>query len=116
MRSALISTFLSTILTLPSFVTAVTLSCDHVRAGGADFDLRALEGFHSIDQIQPLANGNTKNITFLINLCKAFGPSKDKDRNSTQECPNGTRGIAKLMNTILPLRSLLVAVLFQFPY
>lgn len=80
-------TILSTILTLPALLNAITFDCSDVLIDGVDFDISALSGPHSVFEIIQTTPTTVKNTTFTLDVCNQLGKSKDK---AAEECPNGS--------------------------
>ena len=76
-------------LLFTSFLHAINLDCANLRDGGVTFNLKALDGPHSVYQIED--HGNTyKNTTFTLDICKQL--IKESGVPKEESCPNGARG------------------------
>lgn len=79
-----LSLFPSIICLLPTFITALTIDCKNIRVDKKSFNLKALDGPHTVGwvDVQPQS---TTSYAFTIDLCKSLKKVDDG-------CPNGARG------------------------
>ena len=83
------TTILSLILLLPSLVTSISITCDHIRADGTSWNFEKLGGPHSLYTIDE-HDSKIKNTTFTFDVCQPL--SKTKGVPKDEDCPNNSRG------------------------
>lgn len=74
---------------LPFLVTSYNLDCSNIKLGDAKWNLKALDGPHSLYKITR-EFPTVYNTTFTLDICRPLRKSKGKKKE--EECPNGTRG------------------------
>lgn len=89
------STLLSAAFILPSLALAIGQNCEAIGINGAKFNLRPLDGVHSVSSIEP--HPPTKiNSTFFLNICAPLQKPKGALKNET--CDGGTYGMENALS------------------
>ncbi|MCJ1249096.1 hypothetical protein MMC30_006319 [Trapelia coarctata] len=83
----LLSTLLSAAFLFPSLALAIGQNCESIVADGAKFNLKNLDGVHSVSSISTLPPGKL-NSTFTLNICAPLKKPKGPPKEDT--CASGT--------------------------
>ncbi|KAI9711260.1 MAG: hypothetical protein M1820_002247 [Bogoriella megaspora] len=76
------------LLLLPTYVSAITLNCEQVRAGGHTFDFSKLGGPHSV-QHKRHTPPSIKNTTYTLDLCR--GLKQVEHLEKLEQCQQNAR-------------------------
>ena len=92
------TTLPSVFLLLPSLIAAVSIDCGDIRIDRKPFNLKPLDGPHSLYRVKEHET-NIKNTTFSLDICRPLEKTKGVPKD--EDCPNNSRGkVIKFLGTL----------------